>query len=74
MNEQEKTIADIRARIAALRSRLEWSQESNQGVESRQETVCETNEVLEQTPEMEQRQKRNADLDEIKKKLTGFKK
>lgn len=68
-DDRTKTIADIRARIASLRSRLEGKIESPERAETRQFVVQETREVAEPIRDVEQREKRNTELEAIKAKL-----
>ena len=68
-DDRTKTIADIRARIADLRSRIERDYESPEGIETRQFVVQETREVAEPIRDVEQREKRNTELEAIKAKL-----
>jgi hypothetical protein len=75
--ERERAIADLRARIADLRSRLAGDHESLEGTQTRQEIGRDTTEVEESLPYVgqndEQREKRNSELEMIKKKLMGKK-
>ena len=76
-NDRTKTIADLRARIADLRSRIERDYESTEGIEPQQRAVRDTTEVEESLSNVgqtyEQREKRNSELEIIKKKLMGKK-
>jgi len=76
-NDRTKTIADLRARIADLRSRIERDYESPEGIEPQQRAVRDTTEVEESLSNVgqtyEQREKRNSELEIIKKKLMGKK-
>ena len=67
--ERQRTIADIRARIADLRSRLAGNTESPERVETQQRVIPETTSVEEPTRDVEQREKRNTELEAIKSKL-----
>ena len=67
--ERQRTIADIRARIASLRSRLAGNTESPERVETQQRVIPETTSVEEPTRDVEQREKRNTELEAIKSKL-----
>lgn len=68
-DDRTKTIADLRARIASLRSRLAGNTESPERVETQQRVIPETTSVEEPTRDVEQREKRNAELEAMKSKL-----
>jgi len=70
--ERQRAIADIRARIADLRSRLARDYESLEGIETRPRVVHEAREVGEPVQDVE-RIRKNKELDEIKRKLMGKK-
>lgn len=65
----EKRLADIRARITALRAIIEGENRPVEITQTRSAVSSRHEEVSKQGPSVEQVEKRNKDLDDLRKKL-----
>ena len=66
----EKRLADIRGRISALRASFESANRPVENTQTRSTISSRDGEVSRQGPSVEQVEKRNKDLDDLRKKLT----